>query len=231
MIEWPLLFMAGLVGSSHCVGMCGGFVLTIGAGAAGFRDNLLRQVSYTVGRLFTYGTLGAVAGFVGWRLARAVPSSVNISSALAVLAGLVLVYQGLASAGVLRKKGVVGSAGGCPASRLFGGYLRGPGRTSAFLAGMFTGLLPCGLLYGMLTLAASTHELVSGALTMAIFGIGTAPILLLTGCGGSLLGFVARRRLFVVAAWCLVLTGGISVARGIVYFVNGAAVDKCPLCP
>lgn len=231
MIEWPLLLMAGLVGSSHCVGMCGGFVLSIGASAAGFRDNLWRQGVYTLGRLFTYGTLGAVAGFVGWRITRAVPSSVHISSVLAILAGLVLVYQGLASAGVLPKRVVSGRAGGCVASSFFGGYLRGPGRTSAFLAGMFTGLLPCGLLYGMLTLAASTRELVAGATTMAVFGLGTAPIMLLTGCGGSLLGLVARRRLFLVAAWCLVLTGGISIARGVLYFLNGAAVDKCPLCP
>lgn len=230
MLEWPFLFLAGILGSAHCVGMCGGFVLSIGATATGPRDNLARQVIYSSGRLFTYAILGATAGFAGWRLTRLVPSGVHFSAILALLAGAVLVYQGLAAAGVLRRRGVGGAATPCLAGTFFGGFLRMPGRLAAFLAGLLTGLLPCGLLYGMLALAASTHDLAAGTLTMVIFGLGTVPILVLTGCGGSLLSLAARRRLYAVAAWCLVVTGGISMVRGAVFLARPAAPESCPFC-
>ena len=57
MLEWPFLFLAGILGSAHCVGMCGGFVLSSGATATGPRDNLARQVSYSSVRLCTYAIL------------------------------------------------------------------------------------------------------------------------------------------------------------------------------
>ncbi|MFO0820075.1 MAG: sulfite exporter TauE/SafE family protein [Pirellulales bacterium] len=230
MLEWPFLFLAGVLGSAHCVGMCGGFVLSIGAAAAGPRDNFIRQVLYSAGRLFTYSVLGATAGFAGWRLTRAIPSTVHLSAILALVAGAVLVYQGLAATGILRRRGVAAGSPPCLASSFFGGFLRMPGRTSAFLAGLLTGLLPCGLLYGMLTLAASTRDLVTGTATMSIFGLGTVPILVATGYGGSLLGMATRRRLYAVAAWCLVLTGGISMVRGAVYLSRPAAPESCPFC-
>lgn len=231
MIEWPFLFMAGILGSAHCVGMCGGFVMSIGAAAQNARDNFLRQLIYSAGRLFTYGVLGATAGFAGWRLAKAVPQSVHLSAILAVVAGVVLVYQGLSATGLFRKKGVAGAASPCLAGTMFGGFLRMPGRTAAFLAGVLTGLLPCGLLYGMIALAASTHDLTRGLATMLVFGLGTAPILIATGCGGSLLGLAARRKLYVVAAWCLVLTGGISIARGAAFLAQPVQEEAAPACP
>lgn len=231
MLEWPFLFLAGLLGSAHCVGMCGGFVLSIGANARGARDNFARQCSYSGGRLFTYAVLGATAGFAGWRLTNLVPASVHLAAILAIVAGAVLVYQGLSAAGVLRRWGVAGAVGACPAGSLLGGFLRMPGRTSAFLAGLLTGLLPCGLLYGMLALAASSRDLVTGTTTMVVFGLGTVPLLVITGCSGSLLGLAARRRLYALAAWCLVLTGGISLVRGAVFLARPAAEPTtCPFC-
>jgi sulfite exporter TauE/SafE len=96
---------------------------------------------------------------------------------------------------------------------------------------VFTGLLPCGLLYGMLTLAAATHDVSRGLLTMAAFGLGTVPALLVAGLGGSILGLAARRHLHTFAAWCLVLTGCVSIARGAGYVHFGDAEPAgCPLC-
>ena len=70
MIELPLLFTAGILGSTHCLGMCGPFALAIGSQAPGWKSNLLRQLVYSAGRIFTYASLGAMAGFGGWRLGR-----------------------------------------------------------------------------------------------------------------------------------------------------------------
>jgi uncharacterized protein len=232
MLEWPLLFCAGFLGSAHCVGMCGGFVVSIGAATTSWRDNLSRQLLYSAGRIFTYSILGAAAGFAGWRLARLAPSGLSIAAWLAIGAGCLLVLQGLASAGLLRRRVVGAGQGACLASSFFGGMLRLPGRSAAFLAGLLTGLLPCGLLYGMIAMAASTRDLLLGAGSLAIFGLGTLPVMVLTGCGGGLLGIAGRRRLYLAAAWCLILTGGISIARGVVFLAQprGESQPACPFC-
>lgn len=232
MLEWPLLFFAGLLGSAHCVGMCGGFALSIGAASSGWRDNLSRQLLYSLGRIFTYSILGASAGFVGWRMARLVPSGLSVAAWLAIGAGGLLALQGLASAGWLRRRSVSEGRGPCLASSFFGGLLRLSGWPAAFLAGLATGLLPCGLLYGMIAMAASTRDLLLGGISLAIFGLGTVPVMVLTGCSGGWLGLAARRRLYQVAAWCLVLTGVISIARGVVFLTRsgGESEPACPFC-
>ena len=101
MSELPFVFVAGILGTAHCLGMCGPFVLTIGGSAPGWWSALGRQLSYSAGRIFTYGVLGAAAGFCGERLTSSLPLLVNIPALLAVAAGMLLVYQGLRSAGIV----------------------------------------------------------------------------------------------------------------------------------
>ena len=229
MIEWPLVFLTGILGSSHCLGMCGPFALALGGGSD-WRTNLRRQTCYTVGRVFTYAILGAAAGFGGWRLAKAWPSLVNIPAILAVLAGVLLIYQGLLAAGVFRKRATTAGDGLCLAGAFFGSFLRSPQTSHVFLAGMFTGLLPCGLLYGVLALAASSGKMGASAATMAIFGLGTMPAMVAAGFSGSFLSGKFRRGMYYVAAWCVVLTGAISVARGLGFLRIFAEPSGCPMC-
>lgn len=228
MIEWPLLVVSGLLGSAHCLGMCGPFALAIGSGASGWQVNLRRQLLYSAGRIFTYAVLGAAAAFVGLRASRALVGWGNASAILALLAGIVLIVQGLWSAGVLPKRGVAAAA--CPGAGMFRLLLTGKGSLDVFLAGLFTGLLPCGLLYGMLALAASTSDLAQGLMTMVAFGAGTVPAMVMAGVGGSLVGIATRQRINTIAAWCLVLTGLISVARGATAFSATGTPALCPFC-
>ena len=231
MIELPLVFMTGVLGSSHCIGMCGGFVLSIGGSSPSVRTNLSRQAVYSLGRIFTYASLGAVAGFGGLRLASSASGRFNIPSILAGVAGALLIYQGLVGVGIIKRRGVSGAGGPCLGASMFASLLTTPGVLPAFLAGLFTGLLPCGLLYGMLTLAASTQDTLWGMVVMALFGLGTAPVMMLTGCSGSILGLVARRRLLYWAAWCVVLTGTLTIARGFGVTLPGLwNGPKCPIC-
>jgi sulfite exporter TauE/SafE len=120
---------------------------------------------------------------------------------------------------------------GCLAGGLVGTYLRSPGVGNVFLAGVFTGFLPCGLVYGFLALACSTASLAAGAATMAAFGLGTVPLMVLTGAGTSLVSVVTRVRLLRLAAWCVLLAGVISLARGAVALAaEPSAPAACPLC-
>lgn len=230
MIEWPLVFGSGLLGSAHCLGMCGPFAVVLGAAAPSPRANLLRQSIYSAGRTFTYATLGAASAFLGGWLTDTLPGWANVPAVLALVAGGLLVVQGLFATGILAPRGVVGG-GDCPGAAVFKALLGGRSAVDVFVAGVFTGFLPCGLLYGMLALAGSTGDVVAGLLTMVVFGLGTVPAMALAGLGGSLLPLAGRRRMYALAAWCLMLTGLVSIARGAVVLATpaGAAV-ACPFC-
>ena len=125
MMEGWLILVGGLLGSSHCIGMCGGFALTIGAGARHWTDNLRRQLIYSLGRIFTYASIGAVTGYAGLRLAQFVPKLVNVQATLAILAGCLLALQGLKSLGWVRWPRIGKSTTGCLGSQFFAPFSLG----------------------------------------------------------------------------------------------------------
>lgn len=234
MIEWPLILIGGLAGSSHCLGMCGGFSLMIGMGTNSLSRNLLAQGLYSAGRLFTYATLGAAAGFFGARLQSASVVWFNAPALLSIAAGLFLIYQGLLAAGI-RLSWVTGSsstASPCLMGGFLSGFLRSRSYWNRFLAGVLNGLLPCGLLYGFLAVAGASGDLLTGAGVMALFGAGTVPLMVIAGLTGNLLTAVARQRLLKIAAWCVVLTGMITVVRGAGAWQSerDSGPPPCPFC-
>lgn len=235
MIELPLVFLAGILGSSHCVGMCGGFAVMIGITHRDWRRNLGAQLAYSAGRIVTYCVLGAAAGQLGMRLERIAGTWLNVPALLSILAGLFLIVEGLASAGFdLRKWRTppAGRAPRCTVIPLMASLLRIPGAQNAFAAGLLTSLIPCGLVYAVLSLAATSGNFAMGMLVMGVFGLGTVPLMLVTGVTASLLTLVQRRRLMYVAAWSVVLTGCITVARGagVIDLQPGRGIVKCPFC-
>jgi sulfite exporter TauE/SafE len=152
-------FVAGLVGSPHCVGMCGTFAILCGGRAA---DTVL----WHLGRMTTYALLGALAGAFGAVLPGPSWVAAAVSFALmlwfaAALAGLVpeprVAIPGLTRLGAA----VSGNAN--------------PGMRYAF--GIVIGFLPCGLVYATLGIAVAAGTPPAGALAMAAFGLGTAPLL------------------------------------------------------
>jgi sulfite exporter TauE/SafE len=216
MIELPLILLGGLLGSSHCLGMCGGFALMIGVGATSAKQNVWRQIVYTSGRLFTYGSLGAAAGYAGLRIAHASAWLMNSQAALCLITGVLLVGQGLFSAGVIPRR-VTGRHGGvvCGAGSGLRSLLSARRLDQVFVGGMLTGLLPCGLVYAFLALATATGSVGGGFLVMTLFGLGTAPLMIAAGAGASLASVSTRRRLLTIAAWCVVATGVLTIGRGL----------------
>lgn len=220
MIELPLILVAGVFGSAHCIGMCGPIALAIGGAAGNWRANLGRQLAYTFGRVATYAVLGAIAGYAGWRLAALFPSLVWAPAYLSLAAGIVLVYQGLVSAGWIRRR-TGNSASPCLAASVFAPLFREQRLSGAFLSGVGTAFLPCGLIYGMLAMSAGTADMLRGGAIMATFALGTAPAMIAAGCGASLLRGIARRRLYYLANWCVMLAGIVCIARGAAVLAGG----------
>jgi sulfite exporter TauE/SafE len=223
--------------------MCGGFAMAVGFGSKSLGANVTRQLTWSVGRIFTYAFGGAMCGFLGARLSGRF-SFASIQGFLAIAAGVLLVVQGLLSAGVFKRKLKIGKK--CSVGKFSWllpiGRLMKPSQDEAstsartaetFLAGVMTGFLPCGLVYAYLALAAASASLWWGLATMIAFGFGTVPIMVATGAGVSLMSLPARTRLFKVAAWCVLITGVLTIGRGV------AAIDvkqeqqeqpACPLC-
>ena len=232
--ELGFIFVAGLLGSSHCIGMCGGFAVVLGVTSTGRWRGLGRQSAYSLGRIFTYAVLGAIAGLLGHKLTTlgVASTAVRIGAGLCVLAGLFLIVEGLGAAGFsLRRSNATGeSCGGCLTSPLLMNFLKAPGLHNAFLAGLMTGFLPCGLVYAFLALAAARTHPLEGMAVMTVFGLGTVPLMVLTGVGSTFLSVVSRRRLLRAAAWCVVVTGMLTVARG-AGFLKSSMQQETPDCP
>ena len=203
------VFLAGLLGSAHCVGMCGGFVALLGMGSD--RAAVGRQAAYFLGKTATYTAFGALAGAGGAALRGAFA---GVGGAVAVGLGLAMVAAGLAVCGVAWGRGLGASRLAARLGPLVG-RLVGSGKPgSAVALGMVNGLLPCGLVYGMLAVAASAGGPARGALTMAVFGLSTVPALALTGLLGARLR-PSRRLWMQRAAGALVVAMGLlTVARG-----------------
>lgn len=233
-MSWQLALIAcgGLLGSSHCVGMCGGFAMMIGLHRTTLRQNLIGQLVFSGGRLVSYATLGGIAGFAGRTLVQKMPVFVNVPAVLSLLAGLFLLWEGCHATGLLGRRINSAAGAGCLFGGLFSTLLKYPALRNAFCAGIFTGLLPCGLVYAFVSLAASSGDLLQGMLTMIVFGLGTVPLMVLTGLGAMLLNVGARQRLWKVAAWSVVLTGALTIGRGVsfLYAADKPAAERCPFC-
>ena len=112
----------------------------------------------------------------------------------------------------------------CLAGTFVGPFLNSPRLSNVLLAGVLTGFLPCGLVYGYLALASSSASIRDGLLTMCIFGAGTGPLMILAGTGASLLSHGRRRNLLRISAVCVVLTGsGLDHPRDLVHPAHARA--------
>ena len=194
MLEIWLAFSAGLAGSGHCLGMCGGIVTAL---ALSRRDTdavqrFLFNLLYHAGRICTYSVLGLLVGlaaqagtvdalrpFVKWLFlaANLFVAAIGIFTLLGVRTLGISALDG-SGWGFLRKQ----------LSRL----TTSASVLAAVPAGLMMGLLPCGLVYGVLISAATSGSALKGGGMMLAFGCGTVPALLAYGQVASALSALGR---------------------------------------
>lgn len=202
--------VVGLIGTTHCAGMCGGIagVLSIGTESLPTGSRLLRVFAYNAGRIASYTAAGALAGAAGASLGGLLPPDVarhvamGVSAAFMIMLALYMVGRG----GLLVQ---LERLGGRLWQRLKPLGLRLlPARNTgqAFALGLVWGWLPCGLVYTALAWSLASGSAVRGAVLMLGFGLGTLPGLMTMGMAGSWL-LAWRERPLVRYAAGLVLVG------------------------
>jgi sulfite exporter TauE/SafE len=174
----------GLLGSTHCAGMCGGISSALSfALPANSRSGprlFAYQLAYNSGRILTYTLLGALVG----TLAHGILGGWAQSPWPRVAAGLFMILLGLYLAGwsmLLQKLEGMGNRPWKQLAGLRGKILPVNHPVKAVAAGAVWGFLPCGLVYSSLTLALARADTVVSGGVMLAFGLGTLPMLLLTG--------------------------------------------------
>ncbi len=243
------VFLASLLGSLHCAGMCGAFLaVAIHAPGEQVTARWRPQAAYHVGRLITYASLGVASGAAG-ALIDLGSTLTGIGPIAMSIAGATMILFGLMT--LLRVLGVSVPRFRPPAfmqSMLINGHqfsLRFGTTVRASLIGLFTTLVPCGWLYAFAIVAASTSSPIRGGLVMIVFWAGTLPMLVALGTGiRSLLGALGKHMplitsLTVIAAGIYTLSGrammnvGNIIARTnnpLIQTTTDSAADSSPAC-
>lgn len=185
-------FIIGLLGSIHCVGMCGPIALALPIGTESKIQLLLSRILYNLGRTVTYTLFGALFGLFGERLAL-VGLQQNLSI---VLGSIILLYV------LMPKKLKAKLAETKPYKMVtnmvkssFAKLTKSGSSSSLFVFGIINGFLPCGFVYVAVAGAVSTGSILNGTIFMALFGLGTTPIMLATSMLGKFLNTNIKKRI------------------------------------
>ncbi|MEJ2128669.1 MAG: sulfite exporter TauE/SafE family protein [Woeseiaceae bacterium] len=218
----PLLsaaLLAGLLGSAHCLGMCGGIsgLFAVNAAVTTLRQQLPFALVYNLGRITSYAALGVIVASVGSVIVKASPS---LAIGIRLVSGIIIILVGLKVAFDLRLLNVIERMGGTLWSRIAPAAQKLVPVTNlpkAFGLGLVWGWLPCGLVYSVLMIAATSALPVAGAATMVAFGIGTMPAMVATGLGAARMSDLMRRKgtriglgLLIVAMGCVTIAMPVS---------------------
>ena len=207
------LFLTGVLGSlGHCLGMCGPLVImaTLQFKSRGLRV-LPSFVSYHAARAAVYAALGALAGGIGSLLGLGHRLTL-LAGGVGLVLGMAVIVLGLGYLGWL-PFGRIESANAW-LTRAMSGTLRRRGRWGAPMLGALNGLLPCGLVYSSLLVAAGTGSAAHGALGMLVFASGTVPALLGVALGAGALRLRPRAYMARAAGVLIVIVGIQLALRG-----------------
>lgn len=201
-------FMLGLLGSGHCLGMCGGLMGALATAATpGQPPRLALLAGYNLGRVSSYGMAGLLFGGLGLAVAHSPALTL-----LRALAGLLLVALGAYLAGWWHGVTRIETLG-----RGVWRYLRPLGQRflpprsvpQAMALGAVWGWLPCGLVYSVLLWGTAQGDLLKSALAMIAFGLGTCPMMFATGLASRTLLAWLRHQGVRRAAGLLVIAFGL----------------------
>jgi len=202
----------GLVGSLHCIGMCGPIAVALPLGKKGWGYRVFGGVTYNVGRIISYALLGAVFGLLGQGIEMA-----GLQKWASILIGAVMVlsvvFPALFKGKVKIEQIFFGYAG-----KMIGKFRKLfaiSSIPSLFTIGILNGLLPCGLVYVAIAGAINTNSFYDGIFFMIFFGLGTLPVMLAIPLLGNMIGQKVRRKFSGILNVFIVILGVLFILRGL----------------
>jgi sulfite exporter TauE/SafE len=204
-------FLIGLLGSFHCIGMCGPIAIALPVPKSSNLSFITGRILYNLGRVVTYSFLGALLGLLGGRIALA-----GAQQVVSIVLGIVIIIAVLlpqkyknyfvqhpitqklaqplkANIGVLFKKGTF---------------------SAMFLIGILNGFLPCGFVYIGLAGSITSGDAASGAAVMVLFGLGTVPVMFAASVFGKFINMGIRTKLRKAIPVFALLLAAVFILRG-----------------
>ncbi len=208
---WYAAFMIGFMGGAHCLGMCGPIAFALPVRSTDRRVRLLKYLLYNAGRVATYSALGLLTGLAGQGLAMAgLQQTVSIVAGLLIIVSVILVQDvfGWMSGSMLN--GIQKTV-----REAFRFYFRKSGWSPLFILGLLNGLLPCGMVYMALVASLAAGDLLGGAGFMALFGLGTVPLMLAVSLMGTMLSAETRSLFHKAMPYVACVVAVLLIVRGL----------------
>lgn len=208
---WTALIL-GLAGSFHCIGMCGPIAFVIPVDRSSKTKLFFQIFLYHFGRLLSYSIIGLLFGFIGKGLYLA-----GFQQRLSILMGVIMIALVIIPISIFNKFNfskplykIIGKV-----KQKLGIYLNKKSNKAIFSIGFFNGFLPCGLVYMALIGSISTGNILQGALYMALFGIGTIPLMTAAVLLGNFVNLSIRTKIQKVIPVLVVIIGLLFILRGL----------------
>lgn len=205
-VTFFVLFVVGLFTSIHCVGMCGGIMLSqcVTSEKNNTWSDIKPALFYNSGRVISYTFLGGIIGAIG----SVFSISLQLKSLITIFAGAFMIIMGLNISGfnILRKLHIRLPWSTCS--------IKNKSKTP-FIVGILNGLMPCGPLQTMQLYALGTGSALKGATSMFFFSLGTVPLMLSFGLATGLLSKGYSKKILKFSGLLVVLLGFIMTNRGL----------------
>lgn len=202
----------GLIGSLHCIGMCGPIAVALPLKEHNWSSKIAGGLLYNIGRSITYAAMGLLFGLLGQGIQLA-----GFQQWASILLGIILIGSVLYPYFFNQQLNFTNLVSGY-AGRLVNNLRKlfsNRSMASLFAIGLLNGLLPCGLVYVAIAGAINTNSVTAGALFMGLFGIGTIPLMLLVSLSGNAIGTGLRTKLRKAVPYFVVLLGVLFILRGL----------------
>ena len=205
-------FIVSFVGSAHCAGMCGPIALALPIRSDNWFTRVSSGLIYNTGRILTYMMLGAIFGLLGKGLHMAgfqLYASVVIGGLMIAFVVFPLFFKKVPSLNTIFES---------YSARLLTGFrnMFRTGTSSSLLGiGLLNGILPCGLVYVAVAGAINTGGVISAMTYMALFGIGTIPVMLAVSMAGTMISLKIRVFVNKLSPFVIVLLGVLFILRGL----------------
>lgn len=222
-LSYGLIFVIGLLASFHCIGMCGGIVIAYTTrfcpSVKGNNNISFPHIYYNIGRIAAYALTGAVLGGVGSFFG----ISPTFTSILTLLAGLFMVAVGLSL--IVRLSILDKITGILPISfmRLFSKQIHSLKPKAPVIIGFLNGFIPCGPLQAMQIYSLASGSALAGGLSMAAFGLGTAPLMLGFGNIISILSHSRIKQIMKISGAIVMILGILNISRSYAIYKNDSS--------